>query len=74
MKSCGIEIVELSGIRANPEIHKVVEGVKLAKDNNVEGILAIGGGSVIDSAKTISAGWSLDGEPTVESVWSLYEK
>ena len=40
----------------------------------MEAILAVGGGSVIDSAKTISAGWSLDGEPTVESVWSLYEK
>lgn len=36
-------------------------------------MLAIGGGSVIDSTKAISAGWSLDSEPTAENIWSIVE-
>lgn len=44
----------LKGIRPNPTIEKCEEGVKLVKDNDIDFILAIGGGSVIDTAKLIS--------------------
>ena len=44
----GKRIVEFSGIRPNPTYEKVLEGVKLAKDNKVQIILGIGGGSVMD--------------------------
>ena len=49
------EIVEFTGIMSNPTYHKVQEGAKLAKDNKVDFILAVGGGSVIDCCKIVSA-------------------
>lgn len=62
----GIDYVELGGIKSNPVISKAREGVKIAKENHVDAILAIGGGSVIDSAKVIAAGAVYDGD-----VWDL---
>lgn len=47
----GIEFVELGGVVPNPRLSKVREGIDLAKRENVDFILAVGGGSVIDSAK-----------------------
>ena len=52
----GIPFVELGGVRANPTIDLVRKGVRLAVDENVDFILAVGGGSVIDSSKAISHG------------------
>lgn len=49
------EVVEFSGIMSNPTYKKVQEGAKLAKDNNVDFILAVGGGSVIDCCKIVAA-------------------
>ncbi len=56
LKANGIEFVELGGIVSNPILSKVYEGIKIAKDNNVEAVLAVGGGSVLDSVKSIAAG------------------
>ena len=51
----GIEYIELGGIVSNPVISKVREGVELAKQHNVDAILSVGGGSVLDSTKAIAA-------------------
>jgi Uncharacterized oxidoreductases, Fe-dependent alcohol dehydrogenase family len=58
----GIEFVTLGGIKSNPVISKAREGIQIAKENNVDSILAIGGGSVIDTAKVIAAGAVYDGD------------
>lgn len=63
LKNAGIEYVELGGVEPNPKIDKVREGVTLARENNVELVLAVGGGSVIDSAKAIAAGFYADFDP-----------
>ncbi len=51
-----IEVVEMGGVEPNPKISFVREAVKLARERNVEMILAVGGGSVIDSCKYTAAG------------------
>lgn len=56
-----INYLELSGIRANPTIEKVLEGVEIAKTNKIDFILAVGGGSVIDTAKSIAVGYFYEG-------------
>lgn len=48
LKEAGKNVVEFSGIMSNPTYAKVQEGAKLAKDNDVDFILAVGGGSVVD--------------------------
>ncbi len=53
----------LKGVRANPNIEFVKEGLKIAKDNKVDFILAIGGGSVIDVSKSIAVNFYYDGDP-----------
>ncbi|WP_291855826.1 iron-containing alcohol dehydrogenase [Marinilabilia sp.] len=54
--------VELSGIQPNPRITSVREGVKLCRDNQIDFILAIGGGSVIDASKAIAAAVNYEGD------------
>lgn len=54
---------ELSGVKPNPSINSVREGIKIIRDNKLDFILAVGGGSVIDCAKNISAGVAYDGDP-----------
>ena len=61
--SAKTEYFEIFGVRPNPEIGKVKEGLKLVRDNNIDLILAIGGGSVIDTAKAIAASYYYDGDP-----------
>ncbi len=63
----GIEWVELGGIVSNPVISKVREGIALAKQHQVDAILSVGGGSVLDSAKAIAAGVCYAGD-----VWDLF--
>lgn len=58
----GIEHVELGGVEPNPVDTKVYEGIKLARAKKVDGLIAIGGGSVIDTAKAIAAGTPYDGD------------
>lgn len=61
--SNGISYRELNGVRPNPTAEKVREGVALARKEEVDYVLAIGGGSVIDTAKAISVGFYYDGDP-----------
>ena len=63
LKEEDMEIFELSGIAPNPKIESVREGVKLCKENSIDMVLAIGGGSVIDCAKVVAAGACYDGDP-----------
>jgi alcohol dehydrogenase YqhD (iron-dependent ADH family) len=58
-----ISFKELSGVKPNPSISSVREGIKIIRENNLDFILAVGGGSVIDCAKAISAGVAYDGDP-----------
>lgn len=64
-----IAFVELGGVKPNPRLSLIYEGIKLAKENGVDFILAVGGGSVIDSAKGIGYGVA---NPDIEDVWDLY--
>ncbi|MBE5964031.1 MAG: iron-containing alcohol dehydrogenase [Lachnospira sp.] len=57
------EVFELSGVEPNPKIESVREGVKICKENNINMVLAVGGGSVIDCSKLIAAGYYYDGDP-----------
>ena len=54
LRKAGQSIVEFSGIGANPTYAKVLEGARLAKENQVDMILAVGGGSVMDCCKAVS--------------------
>lgn len=68
LKKSGISYVELSGVLPNPRLSLVHEGIALCRKEQVDLILAVGGGSVIDSAKAIAVGVYYDGD-----VWDLYE-
>lgn len=63
----GISFEELGGVVSNPVLSKVYEGVELAKSSKVEAVLAVGGGSVLDSVKAIAAGAVYDGD-----VWDFF--
>lgn len=65
----GVEYIELPGVRPNPVLSLIYEGIRLCRENNIEFILAVGGGSVIDSAKAIAMGVCYDGD-----VWDFYEE
>ena len=58
-----ISYLELSGVQPNPRITSVREGVRMCRENGVELVLAVGGGSVIDCAKAIAAGVYYEGDP-----------
>lgn len=60
---------ELGGIVPNPHLDKVYEGIEIGKNEGIDFLLAVGGGSVIDTAKAIAYGL---GEPE-KDVWELYE-
>lgn len=56
LAGCGVEYVEHSGVKGNPSLAHAREGVALVREHNVDTVLAVGGGSVIDEAKAIAAG------------------
>lgn len=58
----GCEIYELSGIAPNPKIDSVREGIKICREKEIDVILAVGGGSVIDCCKAIASGFYYDGD------------
>ena len=64
----GIAYMELGGVRPNPRSGLVYEGIPLCRENKVDFVLAVGGGSAIDSAKAIAAGTVYDGD-----FWDFYE-
>ena len=67
LDSCGIEYVELGGVKPNPRDTKIYEGIELCRKENVDFILSVGGGSCIDSAKGIAIGALYDGD-----FWDFY--
>ena len=69
LKANGLAFVELGGVKPNPRLSLVNEGISLCKRENVDLILAVGGGSVIDSAKAIAMGVFYDGD-----IWEVYEE
>lgn len=69
LKESDLEFVELGGVVPNPRVSLVREGIALCRKEGVDLILAVGGGSVIDSAKAIAMGVCCEGD-----VWELYEQ
>lgn len=63
LKNAGVAVVELGGVEPNPRIETVRKGVEICKAEDVDMVLAIGGGSTIDCAKVIAAGAKYDGDP-----------
>ena len=66
LKDAGKTVTEFTGIMSNPTYAKVQEGAALAKEKNIDFILAVGGGSVIDCCKIVSAQAKLD-----KDIWEL---
>ena len=62
LRSAGLACVELGGIKPNPKSDMVYEGIELCRREQVDFLLAVGGGSVIDTAKAIAAGAVYDGD------------
>ena len=69
LKEEGLEYIELGGVKPNPRSGLVYEGIELCRREGVDFILAVGGGSVIDSAKAIAAGVPYEGD-----FWDFYSK
>jgi len=69
LKASGVDFVELGGVKPNPRLSLVHEGIALCKKENIDLILAVGGGSAIDSAKAIAMGVYYEGD-----VWDIYEE
>ncbi len=67
LKAAGVEYMELSGVQPNPRLSLVREGVKICREQGIGFILAVGGGSVIDSAKAIALG-----APYAGDVWDFF--
>ncbi len=68
LTQAGVDFVSLGGVVPNPRLSKVYEGIELCRREGVDFLLAVGGGSVIDSTKAISYGLSHDFD-----VWDLFE-
>jgi len=69
VEKAGMELFELSGIDPNPRIESVRTGVKLCKEEKIDVLLAVGGGSTIDATKAIAAGSCVDFDP-----WDFFSK
>ena len=69
LEEAGLSYVTLGGVVPNPHLSKVYEGIELCKKEGVDFILAVGGGSVIDSGKAIGYGVANEGD-----VWDFYAK
>ncbi len=64
-----VEVFELGGVEPNPRIETVRKGVAICKEESIDFLLAVGGGSVIDCTKAIAAGAKYDGDP-----WDIVSK
>ncbi|HEK9102291.1 iron-containing alcohol dehydrogenase [Bacillus pfraonensis] len=69
LKEIDAEIFELTGVEPNPRLSTVNKGIRMCKENDIQFILAVGGGSVIDCTKAIAAGSKYDGD-----VWDIVTK
>lgn len=63
LKDAGLSVFELSGVEPNPRIESVRKGVEICRENNVDMVLCIGGGSVIDCGKVVAAGVCSEEDP-----------
>ena len=72
LNASGKKVVELSGVMSNPTYKKVLEGGELVRNNKVDFILAVGGGSVIDCAKAISVSAYCEGD-AFKRYWMNFE-
>jgi alcohol dehydrogenase YqhD (iron-dependent ADH family) len=68
LNKAGVPFIELGGVKPNPRSGLVYEGIDICKKEKIDFILAVGGGSTIDSAKAIAAGVLYDGD-----FWDFYE-
>ncbi|MBU0481975.1 MAG: iron-containing alcohol dehydrogenase [Proteobacteria bacterium] len=68
LRAAGIEIIEHPGVVSNPVLSHVRDGIALARQNDVDMVIAVGGGSVIDSAKAIGAGMKAE-----HDVWQFFK-
>jgi len=69
LKKCNKEVFECNNILPNPALSKMLEGAKMIRDNDIDLILAVGGGSVIDCAKGMSVAAYFDGEDVFKTYW-----
>lgn len=67
LKKGGVDFVDFPGVKSNPVLSHVHKGIALAQKENVDVVLAVGGGSVIDAAKAIAAGVKVD-----HDIWDLF--
>lgn len=67
LEACGKEVFEVAGVMPNPTVEKLYEGCEVARGNDVDLILAVGGGSVVDYAKAVSVSAWCDEDP-----WEKY--
>ena len=68
LKAAGVDYIALGGVVPNPRLSLVHEGIDLCRKEDVDFILAVGGGSSIDSSKAIAMGVKYDGD-----VWDIYD-
>lgn len=73
LKNCDKNVIEFAGIKPNPSYAQVLEGGRLVRENDVDLILAVGGGSVIDCAKAISVSAYAEGDAW-QRYWIDFEK
>lgn len=69
LAEAGVSVVELGGVKSNPVLSLVYKGIETAKKESVDVVLAVGGGSVIDTAKAIAAGVKAD-----HDVWDFFTR
>lgn len=69
LKEAGVATFELPGVEPNPKVELVRKGIEICKQHNIKYVLAVGGGSVIDTAKAVALGAKYDGD-----VWDFFEK
>jgi len=69
LKEAGVELIELTGVQPNPRLSLVREGIEIVKKEKLEMIIAVGGGSAIDSSKAIAVGAVNDGD-----VWEFFDR
>ena len=67
VEAAGLEVTELAGVRPNPEVGLVREGIEVVREKHVDVVIALGGGSVIDCAKAVAFGSLYDGD-----VWDFF--
>jgi alcohol dehydrogenase YqhD (iron-dependent ADH family) len=69
LTEAGVQVFELPGVEPNPRLTTVYRGIQICRDEQIDLILAVGGGSVIDCAKGIAMGAKFDGD-----IWDVYQR